>query len=586
MKRIVLLAAAIGVLSILNTLADVVAPNSMSGRALIRTMTSPKSERVIVSFDASSFVDSLGGFGTYTFTNTDASHCVLVMTQQEPGDNNGDVSTLDLAFKTDHSGNITGRVAYADGGSKPLIGTFTIDVTPPMLTITSPKPGLHLSSGVFTAIGTAKDNVAVGSVFYKLNSGDWMPAGTTNSWKNWSATNLTLLVGTNVFSTYAVDTSTNYSVTNTVQFEYVVTNTLRVQIVGNGILAPNYSGKALAINNTYTMKAVSAAGFAFAYWDNGVPMSTNRTLTFTMSTNLAILATFEDVARPANLIMFPTVNKQWANPVITVTGKAHDNVGVSSVWVQINTNDWVEAGTTNGFQNWSATNLTVISGTNLVRTFALDAAGNVSLTNQIKFFGALAPNSISGFSVQLTSKSTWTMTFGSNTYSATMLPGSNPDQNTVGYYSYTKLSPTTAQLALMRIAPPSLADTVSNIGTLTFSAANRATYLGTNQDGTTRTASMTFLEARHFAPDSLAGSTYKFSHSGGYSIVGFANGSCGLTSSDGSIESGDYIFTPYSPVGGMLIITVHQPGGSGRQSRLCSPDVLVGQCRKRLRVEV
>jgi hypothetical protein len=145
----------------------------------------------------------------------------------------------------------------------------------------------------------------------------------------------------------------------------------------------------MATIKTIKMKAMADRGFAFGYWSGGVPMSTNRTLTFTMSSNLTIIANFMDVARPVNVIKFPTVNKKWTNSVITVTGKAHDNVGVADVWFQINTNGWAEAETANSFTNWSATNLTVISGTNLVRAFALDAAGNVSLTNRVKFIGVL-----------------------------------------------------------------------------------------------------------------------------------------------------------------------------------------------------
>ena len=41
----------------------------------------------------------------------------------------------------------------------------------------------------------------------------------------------------------------------------------------------------------------------------------------------------------------------------------------------------------NDFTNWTATNLPVIFGNNIVQAFAVDAAGNVSLTNAVKFLG-------------------------------------------------------------------------------------------------------------------------------------------------------------------------------------------------------
>ena len=265
-------------------------------------------------------------------------------------------------------------------------GVYTVaDVIKPVLTISLSHPGAVTQR--LHGDRHREGQAAVAGVNWQLNGGGWNPAGTGNAWKNWSATNLSLFPGTNVFSAYAVDTSTNYSRTNTVKFEYVVKEPMTVQIVGRGAPAPNYNGKLLAVNTSYKMTAVPAPGFAFGYWSGGVAMSTNRALTFTMSTNLTIIANFKDVARPVNVIVFPTANRRWTNAVVTVTGKAHDNVAVSDVWFQINTNDWAEAETTNQFGNWSATNLTVISGTNLVQAFAVDAAGNVSLTNRVKFRG-------------------------------------------------------------------------------------------------------------------------------------------------------------------------------------------------------
>lgn len=292
------------------------------------------------------------------------------------------------------SSNLSGLLTNAPGldfvmQSNLILTANFIDIGPPVMSIRIPPNRVFASDSTFAVSGTAADNVAVAAVNYQLNGGDWTPAGTGNAWTNWRAASLNLFPGTNVFSAYAVDTSSNVSKTHTVTFDYVVTNALAIQVVGQGTFAPNYAGQLLTINSNYKMRAIPAIGFAFAGWSGGVPANTNASLTFAMSTNLAIIATFVDVARPVNAILFPTANKKWTNSVITVTGKAHDNVGVSNVWFQINTNDWAEADTINGFTNWSATNLTVIDGTNLVRAFAEDAAGNISLTNTIKFNGAL-----------------------------------------------------------------------------------------------------------------------------------------------------------------------------------------------------
>ena len=104
---------------------------------------------------------------------------------------------------------------------------ITLDVTPPMLTITSPTSGQRWSNVVFTVTGTATDNVAVASVFYSLNSTGWSNAVTGNGWTNWTAV-VTLIPWTNTIAAYAVDTSGNVSATNTVSLVYVPSAILTV----------------------------------------------------------------------------------------------------------------------------------------------------------------------------------------------------------------------------------------------------------------------------------------------------------------------------------------------------------------------
>ena len=72
-------------------------------------------------------------------------------------------------------------------------------------------------------------------------------------------------------------------------------------------------------------------------------MSVNPALTFMMASNLTIIANFKDAVKPTNAITFPLANEKWSNSVITVTGKAGDNVGVVGVGVQINNGGWQAA---------------------------------------------------------------------------------------------------------------------------------------------------------------------------------------------------------------------------------------------------
>ena len=211
----------------------------------------------------------------------------------------------------------------------------------------------------------------------------------TNGWTNWTA-NVTLVAGTNTVQAYAVDTSGNLSPTNTVRFEYVVLQPLAVQVMGLGAvnpkwgtLNPNYTnGTMLAINENYTLTANAAGGFGFTNWTDGSgnPLTNRATLQFTMVTNLTLRANFVDVTKPTLSIVSPTSNQQWTNGTFTMTGKAGDNVAVSTVLYSLNGSGWSNAVTGNGWTNWTA-NLNLVPGTNTVQACAVDTSGNQSLVS-------------------------------------------------------------------------------------------------------------------------------------------------------------------------------------------------------------
>ena len=260
------------------------------------------------------------------------------------------------------------------------------DVTKPTNIITSPTAGQLWSNQVFTVRGTASDNVAVTNVIYKLNAGGWIPALTTNGWTNWQAT-LTLQPSNNVVQAYAVDSSGNLSATNSVSLSYIVSDTLRVQIIGQGTIAPNYSNAVLQIGKSYSMTATPSAGFTLTNWmvsTNwvGGVISNNATLGFVMQSNLTIQATFADTVNPTNTIIAPTSGQRWSNAVITATGTAADNVQVSNVWYRVNGFGWNPATTGNNWSNWTA-QIALTPGTNAIAVYCTDINGNPSLTNSL-----------------------------------------------------------------------------------------------------------------------------------------------------------------------------------------------------------
>jgi formylglycine-generating enzyme required for sulfatase activity len=282
-----------------------------------------------------------------------------------------------------------------------------LDVTPPVVKITSPTASQPVTTNLFLIRGTASDNVAVASVWVQFNNGGWQaPTGITN----WTAT-VALSPGTNTVMAYAVDTSGNVSPTNTLNFVYVSKAVLSVQIVGNGTVSPNDNGASLQIGQNYSLTATPAAGFAFTNWvellsiegdarlaaapqisSRGVlspvlgEILTNRpTLIFTMSAGLRLEANFVDITPPTVAVTAPTSNSHVSNSVYTVTGTAKDNVAVAAVYYQLNGGGWQPASTANGWTNWFTPSQTLVSGTNSVQAYAVDTSGNVSVTNRVNF---------------------------------------------------------------------------------------------------------------------------------------------------------------------------------------------------------
>jgi hypothetical protein len=447
------------------------------------------------------------------------------------------------------------------------------DVTRPTLTITEPKAGMHLSNALFNATGTAKDNVAVASVLYQLNNnGSWTSAVGTS---NWTAS-LILVPGTNVLSVYAVDTSTNHSSTNTHKFFYVLSAPLTIQIAGGrGIITPNYNGKLLAISNSYTMTAAAAPGFAFQYWSGEVPMTSTARLKFTMQSNLVIVANFKDIARPVNVITNPAVGQTVTNTPFTASGKAKDNVGVSNVWVQLNGAGWNPANSFNSYTNWTATNLVLIAGANLIQAYAVDGVDNVSRTNSVKFkykvtpVSDWAPDSLNGLLVQVQpyGNSNEIAGFDISTFAQTGLTGdTNTEDYGVGTYGYVKTGTNTAQLTLTNTAAPE--QTNNSPGTIGLVFTNHYSGIFTNDSGDNGTLSAAVSGS--FVPATLGGRMLVATKAGSGNVTTLVLGAKGKftkTPANGGgagASTGTYVFTRYSPVAGMLVLTFTDAADAGQ----------------------
>jgi hypothetical protein len=227
--------------------------------------------------------------GPCSYSKINASSAVLQV--GDPGQPMPYANSLYLNFQSAGEGDF---VAQQEQGGF-VEGHFTVlETVRPTLTITSPAPGQRWSNSVFTVKGAAHDNVAVASVYYQFNGGDWaLATGTTN----WSGS-ISLTPGTNQVLAYAADTSGNFSATNSRVLTYVVSDVLQLSENGLGGFTPNYSNAFLEINKSYKITAKPGNGYVFSNWtggvfaDPGTVFATTNPLSFLMQSNLSLNANF------------------------------------------------------------------------------------------------------------------------------------------------------------------------------------------------------------------------------------------------------------------------------------------------------
>jgi Subtilase family/Divergent InlB B-repeat domain len=94
-----------------------------------------------------------------------------------------------------------------------------------------------------------------------------------------------------------------------------------------------------------------------------------------------------DTTDPSISIKSPIAGARLDNALLTAQGTAADDVQVAGVGYQLNGNDWAVA---TGSTNWTAANLMLMPGTNILRVYAQDTSGNCSKTNQVSFVYVLS----------------------------------------------------------------------------------------------------------------------------------------------------------------------------------------------------
>jgi parallel beta-helix repeat protein len=284
---------------------------------------------------------------------------------------------------------------------------ITIDTIPPTVNIRYPSSEQMFNTTTITVNGNASDNVAVGKVEVKVESGSWQTASGTTSW----STSVTLVPGDlNTIYASATDTAGNINQTSVTVFcdiippviyhENITSATEGESIpisatitddtkVANASLSYRISGEEAWITTpmdhigdnysaTIPESHVTTAGVEY-YIEavDDVSNTANKPVT-APTTPYSITVITIDTIPPTVNIMYPTSGQMFNTTTITVNGNASDNVAVIKVEVQVGSGDWqIASGTT----SWNTSVTLVPGGSNTINASAADTSENSKNTS-------------------------------------------------------------------------------------------------------------------------------------------------------------------------------------------------------------
>src|SRR6185503_7281213 len=193
---------------------------------------------------------------------------------------------------------------------------------------------------------------------HSLDGAPFQPASGTTTW----TCSLTLLNKTNFVRVKSVDTVGNESVVVSHMIIYSKKSGMRLAKRGKGNVSPDLNNQLLEVGNGYTLLASPLPGYKFSDW-SGSLSSTNPQITFLFQTNFDITATFVDATKPTVMVLSPLPNTRVTNGLVSFTGNATDNEGVSQVWCSLNDGPFQLV---NGTSNWT-TSVNLPAGPNTLR---------------------------------------------------------------------------------------------------------------------------------------------------------------------------------------------------------------------------
>lgn len=291
-------------------------------------------------------------------------------------------------------------VKAIDNAGNETIQTVTItrqpavvDVTPPVLTISSPADNSTTQAQTITVTGTATDTETNASGLASVTVNGQNVNLSLNG--NWTISDVALNVGSNTITARAADNSGNISTqTITVVREEPDTTapTLAITAPGNnsetndatitvsgtvtdsganpsGVASVTVNGQSATINgNSWTIANVSLTLGANVIIANALDNAGNSS-----SQQITVTRDEPDTTAPTIVIISPTNNFETNETTININGTAND-LGTNASGVQSVSVNGQAAAFNSG--NWSFNNVSLNIGANTITVRAVDVAGN------------------------------------------------------------------------------------------------------------------------------------------------------------------------------------------------------------------